>query len=115
MTIYYAEYKFSDGSPLPDDGHVEFAAKNDAEAREIAAKHQNSGERLQILYKKVGDTLVEVPPRKTPKCPDCGSEDVSIDGQARWDDEAQEWSLSTTFDTGTCEACEREIRYFDWD
>lgn len=43
-----------------------------------------------------------------PLCPRCGSDDIVRDATARWDIDAQCWSLSGTFDNETCEACEAE-------
>ena len=41
-------------------------------------------------------------------CPQCGSPDVLCDATARWDFEAQDWSLSGTNDDRTCQSCDYE-------
>lgn len=44
-------------------------------------------------------------------CAYCGSLDVSCDAAARWDEEDQEWTLTSTFDKGaSCEPCGGETR-----
>jgi len=45
-------------------------------------------------------------------CPQCASPNVSVDATARWDFEAQDWVLSSTFDDRTCDDCGCESHSF---
>lgn len=47
-------------------------------------------------------------PQVTPVCDVCGSDDLVKDAAAVWDHEAQGWSLSSTYDSTTCQSCLRE-------
>lgn len=38
-------------------------------------------------------------------CPKCGSAEVLRDAYASWDEDAQAWALSATFDDFTCGGC----------
>lgn len=40
-----------------------------------------------------------------PKCTACGSSDVLKDAFAVWDEENQEWVLSSTYDNNFCSDC----------
>lgn len=44
----------------------------------------------------------------TPVCDVCGSADLVKDAAATWDRDRQEWSLLSTYDSTTCQRCERE-------
>ena len=44
----------------------------------------------------------------TPICDVCGSADLVKDAAAVWDRDRQEWSLLSTYDSTTCQRCERE-------
>ena len=44
----------------------------------------------------------------TPVCDVCGSADLVKDAAAVWDRDRQEWSLLSTYDSTTCQRCERE-------
>jgi len=44
----------------------------------------------------------------TPVCDVCGSADLIKDAAAAWDRDRQEWSLLSTYDSTTCQRCERE-------
>lgn len=44
----------------------------------------------------------------TPVCDVCGSADLFKDAAATWDRDRQEWSLLSTYDSTTCQRCERE-------
>lgn len=46
-------------------------------------------------------------------CPRCGSPDVVVDAAARWDFDAQAWTLSSTYDERTCQTCGYESHSFD--
>gem|GEM_PF-1825569 len=46
--------------------------------------------------------------RYTYACSRCGSENVRRDAWAAWDVEGQSWELTSVFDAGFCEDCERE-------
>lgn len=46
-------------------------------------------------------------------CEGCGSADVCIDAVARWDIATQDWALSGTHDTITCQVCEYESHSCD--
>ena len=43
-------------------------------------------------------------------CATCGSEIVTLDAWARWNNEIQEWELAETFDYSYCHACEDDCR-----
>lgn len=43
-----------------------------------------------------------------PKCRHCGHTDITRDATARWDADTQEWYLSATYDSQTCENCGAE-------
>lgn len=43
-------------------------------------------------------------------CSACGGTDVRRDAYAEWDEDAQEWTLSATFDHAVCEDCGGETR-----
>lgn len=47
-------------------------------------------------------------PDRKPVCDICGSDDIVKDAAAVWDREAQDWSLSSTYDSTTCQVCLRE-------
>ena len=52
--------------------------------------------------------------KRIPVCNHCGSEDVSADAIARWDDENQDWKLIDVYDKGyACDQCGGECR-IDW-
>jgi hypothetical protein len=68
-----------------------------------------------------GDSAAAAPPRvaraaSTPSprldmvCRDCGGNNVTRDGWARWDVEAQDWVLGSFFDYAFCHDCEEETR-----
>lgn len=46
--------------------------------------------------------------RVKPVCDVCGSDDLVRDAAAAWDVATQEWVLLSTYDSTTCQACERE-------
>lgn len=54
---------------------------------------------------------MNTPERKQPVCPDCGSTEVRLDAYAAWNTESQDWELSATFDSCTCEDCGEEARH----
>jgi hypothetical protein len=43
-------------------------------------------------------------------CEKCGSKEVRLDAWAEWDEQAQEWVLSTTYDYTHCLTCDAETR-----
>lgn len=49
-----------------------------------------------------------------PTCRYCGSKNVSVDSIARWNDELQDWVLSSTLDSGYCDDCGEEQKHFNW-
>lgn len=57
--------------------------------------------------------------RQTPVCSACGSNDVRVDAWAAWDDDAQGWDLSTTFEQNAiceseqCDGGECSIKWVD--
>lgn len=53
-------------------------------------------------------------PKEKPVCKYCGSDDVSVDAAAHWNQETQEWELTSTFASGNCSHCGSEIKYLDW-
>ncbi|AYO75474.1 MULTISPECIES: hypothetical protein [Sphingomonadaceae] len=57
------------------------------------------------------------PPTKAvkPVCDHCGSDNVTKDAVAVWDVETQAWVLLSTYDSTTCQQCERESDdMLDW-
>lgn len=52
--------------------------------------------------------------KQKPICQECGSDDVSFDAAAVWNQETQEYELSSTFDSGGCRNCEQEFKHVDW-
>lgn len=52
------------------------------------------------------------PPEK-PVCENCGSDDVSLEGTASWDNVAQDWVLGSTHDQGFCNTCDTDS-YFTY-
>lgn len=53
-------------------------------------------------------------PREIPVCSICGGEDVTADAAARWDEDTQQWRISSTYDKGaSCDACGGETR-IEW-
>lgn len=52
--------------------------------------------------------------KQKPICQECGSDDVSFDAAAIWNQETQEYELSSTFDSGSCHNCEQEFKHADW-
>lgn len=55
------------------------------------------------------DALRAAPDKSlTPVCDVCGSDDLVKDAAATWDNEAQAWVLLSTYDSTTCQSCERE-------
>lgn len=53
--------------------------------------------------------------RLKPVCKSCGSDDVTCDATARWDEDTQNWELSGLFDSKTCGACGYEKDYCNWE
>jgi len=53
-------------------------------------------------------------PKVKPVCKACGSDEISCDATARWDIDIQNWELSGTFDSKTCDQCGYEKDYCDW-
>lgn len=41
-------------------------------------------------------------------CPKCGSDEITSDAVARWDEEKQAWVLTETFDDKFCSNCDYE-------
>ena len=41
-------------------------------------------------------------------CDRCGSDVVTRDACTRWNVDSQEWEISATYDTMTCQSCEHE-------
>lgn len=39
------------------------------------------------------------------QCAKCHSENVSRDASAKWDEDAQEWSLAAVYDAAACDDC----------
>ena len=67
--------------------------------------------RLQPKLNRKDNAMPKItrrPPCHLMVCPNCASSDVAIDATAKWDVEAQEWELSSTQDTITCQACGSE-------
>jgi hypothetical protein len=52
--------------------------------------------------------------KQTPVCPECGSEDISTDAAVRWDNDKQDWIVSSVFGSGSCGHCETEFKDPDW-
>lgn len=52
--------------------------------------------------------------KQKPVCQECGSDDVSFDAAAVWNQETQEYELSSTFDSGGCRNFRQEFKHFDW-
>lgn len=52
--------------------------------------------------------------KQKPVCQECGSDDVSFDAAAVWNQETQQYELSSTFDSGGCRNCEQEFKHVDW-
>ena len=49
-----------------------------------------------------------------PACDRCGSPNVSADAAARWDHQAQDWTVTNIFDKGhSCDDCEDECK-IEW-
>jgi predicted Zn-ribbon and HTH transcriptional regulator len=43
-------------------------------------------------------------------CPQCKADAVLRDAFAEWDEETQEWSLSSVFDSFSCNSCGAEFK-----
>lgn len=52
--------------------------------------------------------------KQKPVCQECGSDDVSFDAAAVWNQETQGYELSSTFDSGGCRNCGQEFKHVDW-
>lgn len=53
--------------------------------------------------------------RVKPTCDACGSDNVTRDAVAVWDQDTQAWTLLSTYDCTTCQDCERESDdLIDW-
>lgn len=52
--------------------------------------------------------------KQKPICQECGSDDVSFDAAAAWNQETQEYELTSTFDSGGCRSCGQEFKHVDW-
>lgn len=52
--------------------------------------------------------------KQKPVCQECGSDDVSFDAAAVWNQETQQYELSSTFDSGGCRNCGQEFKHVDW-
>jgi hypothetical protein len=48
-----------------------------------------------------------------PVCTECRSNNITVDANAAWDMDLQDWSLSATFDNAYCCTCEGECK-LDW-
>lgn len=53
--------------------------------------------------------IVETPPIRI-VCGTCGSDNVSRDAWANWDERTQQWVLGAVFDYGHCHLCDGESR-----
>lgn len=53
-------------------------------------------------------------PKEQPHCLKCDSTNVTVDSTSRWDNEKQEWVHSDSFDTGNCQDCGYESKFFNW-
>jgi hypothetical protein len=51
---------------------------------------------------------------KKPTCPTCKSTNVWRDALIYWDNDLQDWSISTIFDNGGCADCDAETKEFIW-
>ena len=50
-----------------------------------------------------------------PVCPDCGSENISLEAPVYWNKFTAEWECYDPYDkSGFCSDCQHEIRYADW-
>lgn len=52
--------------------------------------------------------------RERPTCKHCGSSDIRADAWAMWDDNAQQWVLTSTYDNYWCESCEIDEVTLEW-
>lgn len=52
--------------------------------------------------------------KEKPVCRYCGSDDVTCDSVSSWNEDKQEWEHISSFDSGNCNACDNESKYFDW-
>lgn len=52
--------------------------------------------------------------KQKPVCQECGSDDVSFNAAAVWNQETQQYELSSTFDSGGCRNCGQEFKHVDW-
>lgn len=59
--------------------------------------------------------MKELGVKQKPVCAECGSDDVTLDAVARWDEEKQDWALSSTFDDAYCGACEQADINLKWE
>lgn len=101
-------------------------AKRTAEARGFTVTPEGPGVRLsredspgyapsmfysaEHLHAHVLGFAPPPPPRPRIRivCCKCGSDNISRDAYARWDEDAQEWSLSSVQDFAVCEDCDAE-------
>ncbi|MEM6409919.1 MAG: hypothetical protein AAF683_00120 [Pseudomonadota bacterium] len=58
-----------------------------------------------VTTRKAGQQNVSI------QCPECGSTNVVKDAAAAWDEDAQDWSLLSVYDSTTCQDCEYESDY----
>lgn len=47
------------------------------------------------------------------RCPECGSDDVTMDATARWNADGQYWVLSDTLGPLTCQDCDDDAADFE--
>ncbi len=52
--------------------------------------------------------------KQHPVCRYCGSDDISSDAVAYWNTDKNAWDISGVFDGGYCNACEQEMKFFNW-
>ena len=53
----------------------------------------------------------EPKPRKSYKCPECGSRQLSYDANAKWSDEDQDHVISSLLNVIVCDECDTEIAH----
>lgn len=74
----------------------------------MEAMHEAATELLVELMACGAVRVEPTGPQYTYTCDECGGENVSHDGVARWNVATQAWGLSATYDDAFCDDCQAE-------
>jgi hypothetical protein len=94
-------------------GAVDHEFRNEAERSRYATlihaygMHAHTERFSAAIVEPDAATTSSAPPVK-PICRDCGGDSLVRDASARWDGDAQDWTISGVYDSTYCDDCESE-------